>query len=327
MNNPRAKGVPGQEQVMELKPITFKQPAWFEPHEYAKDYPLVDGPPMWAMAKHMRDTVGFCKNFPIVLRCNREGVLEVLDGRTRQMACKREKIQPHFVEFIGTDLEALEFVTAANLHRRHLGEGDRQLVDKRSTGRRALLAGAAATATAGTPTISNGHALPFSADSGNSANLHGLPKKSLDEAANEQGVSRRTAADGKKVVQGGTEALQNAVIDGTISVSDAAKIVEQPTQIQDAAVWDVKAGKASTAAKAVKKRAKPKPKNGQPLFHWPDFKAAFGRVVRHVNDLNNAHGLPVTNPGKDGLLRLLDEFLQEFKAWAEKVTKQKVPSK
>jgi hypothetical protein len=142
------------------------------------------------------------------------------------------------VEFIGTDLEALAYVDAMNFHRRHLGEADRDIISRKSVSRRALLAGRAASAKHGGDRRSD-----------QDANLH-LDPKTIDQAAAEQGISRRSAADGKKVVEHGTTKLQSAVIGGAISVSDAAKIATHPACIQDQAVADVASGKANTATKA-----------------------------------------------------------------------------
>lgn len=65
-------------------------------------------------------------------------------------------------------------------------------------------------------------------------------------------MSRRTAANGKVVVEHGTEALQGAVIDGTVSVSDAAKVAKAPPEVQDKAVEAVRNGKAKSAAAAAR---------------------------------------------------------------------------
>jgi site-specific DNA-methyltransferase (adenine-specific) len=48
---------------------------------------------------------------------------KILDGRHRHRGCKEAKVTPTFREFVGTDLEAMEFVISLNLHRRHLKPG------------------------------------------------------------------------------------------------------------------------------------------------------------------------------------------------------------
>jgi hypothetical protein len=218
---------------MTLKNVTVKAGTELPAHSFADDYPLAEGPPLWEMSEHIKQH-GLQQ--PIVLY-REDGKLWTLDGRRRSLACHRAKTPPHYVEFVGTKLEALAYVEGANLHRRHMGEADRNIVKQRTIGQRALLAGKSATADNGRP--------------GNRANLHGL-EKTLDEAAAEQGVSRRTAADGKTVVESGTEALQDAVIDGTVSVSDAAKVAGKPADVQNAALNAVRSGLAKSVSAAAK---------------------------------------------------------------------------
>jgi hypothetical protein len=194
---------------MQLKPIDVNPGTWFQAHEFAEDYPLLEGPPLWTMADSMKKT-GFYPANPIVLWRNRDGDLQVLDGRRRQLAAKRLGIDPPFVECIGTDLEALAYVEAMNYHRRHLGEADRESISKKTVGRRALLAGMAATAESGkSPKCRN-------------SDTTAIPPTTLAEAAKEQGISRDTAAQGKLVVIKGTEEQKQAVISGERSVSDVA---------------------------------------------------------------------------------------------------------
>ena len=49
----------------------------------------------------------------------------VLDGRNRLRACVRAGVEPRFVEFIGTDRDALEFVIDTNSHRSPSGSPSR----------------------------------------------------------------------------------------------------------------------------------------------------------------------------------------------------------
>jgi ParB-like chromosome segregation protein Spo0J len=50
----------------------------------------------------------------------------ILDGRNRYNACLAAGVEPAFVPFRGED--ALKFVLAANLHRRHLNESQRSMI-------------------------------------------------------------------------------------------------------------------------------------------------------------------------------------------------------
>jgi hypothetical protein len=245
---------------MQLKPITVKPGTWFQAYELAEDYPLVEGPPLWAMADAMKKA-GYYPDNPIVLYRNRDGELQVLDGRRRQMSAKRIELDPPFVEFIGTDLEALAFVEAKNQHRRHLGEVDRENISKKTTGRRALLAGMAATAESGKP--------PKCRNSDTTA----IPPKTLAEAAKEHGISRDSAAEGKLVVTKGTEEQKQAVIDGERSVSEVASEIRE-------------AEKANTNGTT----KPPTPvRNGQLVFDPKQFVDDFGTQVRHVTRLEKGH--------------------------------------
>jgi hypothetical protein len=237
-----------------LKPITIKPGTLLQAHEFAEDYPLVEGPPLWTMADAMKNT-GFYSANPIVLRRNRDGDLRVLDGRRRQMAAKRIGIDPPFVEFIGTDLEALAYVEAMNYHRRNLGEADRESISKKTVGRRALLAGMASTAESGK-----------SRKCWNSDTTV-IPPKTLAEAAKEQGISRDTAAEGKLVATKGTPDQQSAVASGERSVSDVAQEIR-----------DIE----KTASNSRKQRT---PKRKPDGFDFNSWKSHLGYVLRGLDEM------------------------------------------
>jgi ParB-like chromosome segregation protein Spo0J len=74
--------------------------------------------------------------------------------------------------------------------------------------------------------------------------------RSADKAAEAVDWSRPTYEAAKKVVDHGTEILKQAMDEGTISVTDAAKVAEKPPDVQRKAVNDVKKGKARTATGA-----------------------------------------------------------------------------
>jgi hypothetical protein len=86
------------------------------------------------------------------------------------------------------------------------------------------------------------------------ANLLETPNR--DELAKEAGVSRRTVQHADKVTEQGAKAVQDAVVAGDVSVSDAAAIVDLPKGEQAKAVKEVKAGKAKTLKAAAKKGKK-----------------------------------------------------------------------
>lgn len=122
----------------------------------------------------------------------------VLDGRNRLQACVRAGVEPRFVEFIGTDRDALEFVIDTNSHRRHLTESQRSLVAARlSTYRHGGRRG--------------------SSDTG--------VQLTQREAAERLGVSERTVRDGKLVVDHAPDALVDDVAGGLVAVRAAAEMI------------------------------------------------------------------------------------------------------
>lgn len=81
-------------------------------HAYSALFPPLDAEAFKGLAQ---DIQAHGLNEPILLYRGR-----VLDGRSRYQACLTAGIKPHFVEFHGTEEEALCRVISANLHRRHL---------------------------------------------------------------------------------------------------------------------------------------------------------------------------------------------------------------
>src|SRR5260370_29203249 len=77
-------------------------------------------------------------------------------------------------------------------------------------------------------------------------------RHSQSEGAAALHVSERSVRDAAKVQRDGTAALNQAVVDGTLSVSDAAKVAAESPGVQDQAVKAVQAGEASTVAEAVR---------------------------------------------------------------------------
>ncbi|WP_076680416.1 DNA N-6-adenine-methyltransferase [Microbacterium sp. RU33B] len=130
---------------------------------------------------------------PIVTR--QDGT--VLDGRNRLRACEIARVTPRFVEFAGTDREALEFVVDTNSHRRHLSESAR-----------ALVAARLATFTHGGRRDGNAAALLTQRD-----------------AAERLGISERSVRDGKVVIDHAPEELVDDVQRGLIAVRAAAELI------------------------------------------------------------------------------------------------------
>jgi len=165
-----------------------------------------------ALAADMREN-GYDEDKPIILL---DGM--ILDGRHRHKAAIMAEVEPSWRKFTGKDpiSYAME-----KLRRQHLTESQR-----------AMLAAQLAK-------------LPRGANQHRSIDLSSTPTQA--KAAELLNVSERNLKRAKTVLEEGTPTLQAAVSDGTVSVSDAARIVSQPAKVQNRAVKDVQQGKAPTA--------------------------------------------------------------------------------
>ncbi len=185
-------------------------------HPYAELFPLHEGEPLWKLSDDIKE------NGQLEPAVMFKG--QLLDGRRRVLGCFRAQVEPKFKEFKGTESEALTFVISKNLHRRHLGESERSFIAAK---------------------ISN---MPRGQNANLRINDNGV---SQDAAATLLNVSKRSVTTANKVIQNGTPALTEAVQSGEVSVSDAAKIVDQPAGVQNAAVKKVRKKKAKTVTAAV----------------------------------------------------------------------------
>src|SRR5262245_13413809 len=89
-----------------------------EPHPFAEVFPILEGEAFDALVK---DIEARGQQEPIWVY---EG--KVLDGRNRYRACQILGREPKVQDFVGD--EPVGFVLSANLHRRHLNEGQRAMV-------------------------------------------------------------------------------------------------------------------------------------------------------------------------------------------------------
>src|SRR5262245_56975477 len=131
-------------------------------------------------------------------------------------------------------------------------------------------------------------------EGGRPANLPDQPP-SQSEVAEVLNVSERSVRDAVKVRKTGTEELGQAVMDRTLSVSDAARVAAQPPEVQNAAVEAVRRGLAGTASEAAginrsrkqpaarepgddteseREARRPAGFNGRPVFTIKDFNYA-----------------------------------------------------
>jgi ParB-like chromosome segregation protein Spo0J len=109
-------------------------------HAYADLFPLLSAD---ALSELAADIKANGLHQPVVLYQGK-----VLDGRNRLKACRQAGVEPRFINFTGTEEEALAFALSSNLHRRHLNSAQRAalavqlLPHEREAARRRMMAGA-----------------------------------------------------------------------------------------------------------------------------------------------------------------------------------------
>lgn len=130
----------------------------------------------------------------------------VLDGRNRYAACLLAKVTPDFVEFTGDD--ALGYVIAKNLHRRHMNESQRAAVAAKLANMR------------------QGGDRPSSKDSNfEDADLHVRNQVSQSEAAAMLNVSPRLVAQAKAIERDAPELIP-AIERGELTVGKASRDIK-----------------------------------------------------------------------------------------------------
>lgn len=188
---------------------------------------------------------------------------KILDGRSRYNACRITKTAMRFEQ--ANPADAVKYVIAKNLHRRHLDASQKAMMAASVKGYYAT--GAEKRQLAG-------------------VEVQDCTKGTANEQAGKSvGVSARSVATASKVIEAGAPELVDAVRAGKVKVSDAAKIVDQPKAKQAAAVKDVQEGKAKTVAAAVAPKKKP-PKQGKVVGNFAAVKEALEKITRAADDLN-----------------------------------------
>ena len=256
-------------------------------HAYANIFPLADGPPLWELRDDIQAN-GYSALFPLVLY---QG--QILDGRRRQECCHMLNIEPPVTTFEGTPEQALAFVKSANWQRRHLGEADRALAAGKIAQEFAKLAAARQHA---------GTLAPAGAKVG----------KASENASELTGVPVRTIEKAKAVLEHGTPKLQQAVRDGTVSVTDAAAVATEAPAVQDAAVQAVKGGMAKTAKQAAAANGKRKPKSGTLVFDDRSIDKLIGKLVHAIDARAKAMG---KTGGYLDMEKRLQDLLHAWKRW------------
>ena len=159
---------------------------------------------------------------------------EVIDGRHRLQACAEAGVEPRFSQ-LEDATDPVEYVLARNEARRHLDDSQRAVAAyKLSAGSRPG---------------------PPRQDGEQSANLHNTFSFTQGQAAELLRVSRRNVNYAGKVLAAASPAapaLRRAVERGQIKVSDAANVVGQPAEVQEAALARAASGVAKTLGRAVR---------------------------------------------------------------------------
>ena len=158
---------------------------------------------------------------------------EVLDGRHRLRACLETGVDPRFVH-LDDAIDPVKYVLAMNVARRHLDDSLRAVAAYR---------------------LSAGSKPGQPRQEDKCAHLHNTSPFTQGQAALLLRVSRRNVNHAAKVLSEGSTAaaaLRRALARGHIKVSDAANVVGQPAEVQEAALERVASGAAKNLAGAVR---------------------------------------------------------------------------
>lgn len=312
---------------MKTRPIPTP-PNWknLEPHPLATLTEFGAGIDIDGLADHMR-LHGYDPDESIIMH---DGM--ILDGRHKHAAAIKAGVTPTFREFIGVNAAAY---VCKKAFRQHLDTSQRAMIaatlTKINTTKKLLLE----EESVGNPT----------------------GEMSQGQAAKSLNVSRESVNNAVTVQERGTEKLQEAVREGTVTVSDAAKVASQPAKVQNAAVKDVKTGKAGTVSEAValfcqrcakwgpardcpecaklrpKKGGKGGPKQGAEAFSLRTLNALLGRVEAELDKLAHQYGKVEERRGNrfepgvkcfehTGLLRQITAVRDAAEKWYKQLQKE-----
>ena len=153
----------------------------------------------------------------------------VIDGYHRLRACLEAGVEPRFHE-VHDDADPLEYIVAKQVNRRQMNQTARAAAAFRVSER----------SRPGRPR-----------GPGNNANLHSYPNRS--RAAGMFGVSTRSVATVAKVLGSDSTAspgVRRAVQAGTVTANDAARILDEPSDVQERAMEMVRRGRFKTVKRA-----------------------------------------------------------------------------
>ena len=205
-------------------------------HEAANIFPLLDGEEFDRLVADIRQH-GLREDIHLFDE-------KVIDGRNRYRACLQAGVERRYTE-IETD-DPVAYVLSLNLHRRHLTPSQASMVAARAKGiyeeqakqRQQIRKGHQAGATpVNLPELSKGDA--------------------RDKAGKAVGVSGRSVDHASRVLEKGTPELVKAVDEGRMAVSTAAKVAEQPQELQKKIVESGRVDEAVRALVSFKIRRRP----------------------------------------------------------------------
>ncbi|MBM4075685.1 MAG: hypothetical protein FJ267_08590 [Planctomycetes bacterium] len=158
---------------------------------------------------------------------------QIIDGRSRFEACQKFKIKPDFVEWAPSkndlsdedlDRELYAFCISQNVFRRHLSTSQRAVIACQHPGFK----------------------------QGDNQHTGDTSKTTVKDAAKLNDVGERSVTRARRVVDKTSDAVVEAVKNGKATIRDAERIVEESTEVQDAAAKAVNDGSSKTLTDAVK---------------------------------------------------------------------------
>jgi hypothetical protein len=257
-----------------------------KPHPLAELAPFGMGISARDLGSGMRE-FGYDQGEPVIL-IERDGVLEVLDGRHRLAGAQEADIVPSFAVYLGDN--PLAYV-AKKLLRQHLNESQRSMMAA---------------------------ALMKAAIDSKGA----MVAPSQKEAAESADVSVRTMKDAVRVAAEGGEKLKLQVISGRTPVNVAADITRSVFCPRCRSCGprrncaECQELRAEAALAARKKTSKPK-KIGSEKFDWKAFDHHYGFIARGIDGLKRAYG-DADEHGE--CVALMRQFRMVFEGWKKRVT-------
>ncbi len=272
-----------------------------KPHPLAELVPYGAGIDTAKMAEHMWEH-GYDEGEPVIL-IERNGVLEILDGRHKHVSAQESDVTPAFSIFVGGD--PLPFIQK-KLLRQHLNESQRAMFAAKLI-----------------ELAKEGSARSTAEKTGKKDESATLPS-TQEEASKALNVSKRSVASAVTVNQHGGEKLKEEVASGNVKVSIADKTMKNtfcPRCTRCGPQRNCAKCQELWAKTALATRKKPKPpKIGAEKFDWKAFDSHYGFVARGPDDLVKAYGPAGEFTECDALLR---QFRKVFSGWRKRVLKEK----